>query len=406
MGTKNNNWATARIGDLTYHPQYGWTTIAKKSTDGLKLLRTTDISGGSVNWNSVPVCTQEPEDIEKYLLKDEDILVSRVGSVGLSYLINKPPPSVFASYLIRFQAKKNKIRSKLLYYFFQSPQYWSAIGIDKLGIAVPNVNATKLSDIEVSYPVSLGEQDKLSSNLDYLLPKVNYHKEKISKARKLLQKFRQSVLFAAVTGKLTEEWRIENPQKTVDFQSRSKFEGDYNLFDIPEGWLLLNLGEIVNVGSSKRIYASEYVKTGIPFYRSKEIGELSKFGKTEVTFSISNEKYDELKKRFGVPQKGDILLTSVGTIGNAWVVDGREFYYKDGNITQLRANKHVNTEFLINYLNSPLPCVDEQLEINKKVKSLFDVADRVEAQIGKAELKIEKLTQSILAKAFRGELVN
>lgn len=71
-------------------PQYGWTTKASK--DGsVKLLRTTDISHGKIDWDSVPYCENIPADVTKYLVQANDILVSRAGSVGVSFLINDVP---------------------------------------------------------------------------------------------------------------------------------------------------------------------------------------------------------------------------------------------------------------------------------------------------------------------------
>jgi type I restriction enzyme S subunit len=94
---------------------------------------------------------------------------------------------------------------------------------------------------------------------------------------------------------------------------------------------------VANVTSSKRIYQSEYVEKGIPFYRSKEIIELSKGKSITTELFISQERFEEIKSKFGCPQKGDILITAVGSIGDVYVVDSEtEFYFKDGNILWLK----------------------------------------------------------------------
>ena len=69
---------------------------------------------------------------------------------------------------------------------------------------------------------------------------------------------------------------------------------------------------------------------------------------------IAREHYEQLKRDYGVPQSGDILITSVGTIGNSWIRDGREFYYKDGNITQIRAYNQLSSQYIQLFINSPL----------------------------------------------------
>lgn len=68
-------WTVAHLDDICEAPQYGWTTRAKKSGTGLRLLRTTDISSGMVDWGRVPVCEAEPQDPSKYLLRSGDIVV-------------------------------------------------------------------------------------------------------------------------------------------------------------------------------------------------------------------------------------------------------------------------------------------------------------------------------------------
>ena len=144
--TLPQGWAWTTLGEVCLPPQYGWTTSA--SADGkLHLLRTTDITSGKIDWESVPFCSDEPPDTGKYLLQDGDVVISRAGSVGYSHLVKNPRLAVFASYLIRF---KPLIDEHYLAYFLQSPSYWDSISEKSLGIAIPNVNASKLKQIVLS----------------------------------------------------------------------------------------------------------------------------------------------------------------------------------------------------------------------------------------------------------------
>ena len=125
--------------------------------------------------------------------------------------------------------------------------------------------------------------------------------------------------------------------KELDNLAQSIF---YDMFgdpiENPKGWEVKKLGELCNVGSSRRIFADEYVESGIPFYRSKEIIEKSKNKPISVELFIREDRYIELKKNNGVPAVGDLLITAVGTIGEIWVVDSEQpFYFKDGNIVWL-----------------------------------------------------------------------
>ena len=102
-------------------------------------------------------------------------------------------------------------------------------------------------------------------------------------------------------------------------------------------WGKIKVGDCCEVTSSKRIFFSEYVDSGVPFYRSKEIIESSNGQAISEPLFISQEKYDEIKNHFGVPQPGDMLLTSVGTIGVPYIVREKDyFYFKDGNLTWFR----------------------------------------------------------------------
>ena len=101
----------------------------------------------------------------------------------------------------------------------------------------------------------------------------------------------------------------------------------------------VQLGSLADVGSSKRIFEKEYVNEGIPFYRTKEIVELSKGNRITTELFITKERYDEIKKEYGVPQVGDLLISAVGTIGVIWIVDGRnDFYFKDGNLLRIASS--------------------------------------------------------------------
>ena len=98
----------------------------------------------------------------------------------------------------------------------------------------------------------------------------------------------------------------------------------------------VSLGTICSLASSKRVFADDYSETGIPFYRGKEI-TLKQAGQpiTEPLY-IENEHFASLKEKYGIPMKGDILITAVGTIGNSYLVRDEEFYFKDGNIIWLK----------------------------------------------------------------------
>ena len=119
-------------------------------------------------------------------------------------------------------------------------------------------------------------------------------------------------------------------------------------------WKKVKLGDYCEITSSKRIFLSEYTDTGILFCRSKEIIEMSENNEISEPLYISETKYKEIKERFGVPQVGDLLLTSVGTIGVPYVVKDNDcFYFKDGNLTWFRHFKqNVDSTFVYYWIKS------------------------------------------------------
>ena len=119
-------------------------------------------------------------------------------------------------------------------------------------------------------------------------------------------------------------------------------------------WEKVKLGDVCEITSSKRIFYSEYVDDGVPFYRSKEIIESDEGKIIENPLYISVDKYNEIKEKFGVPQTGDMLLTSVGTIGIPYIIKKKDcFYFKDGNLTWFRDFREgLNSKYLYYWIKS------------------------------------------------------
>ncbi len=120
-------------------------------------------------------------------------------------------------------------------------------------------------------------------------------------------------------------------------------------------WKEYKLGDVADILSSKRVFYSDYVSTGIPFFRSKEIIELSLRENMGEPLYISEKKYLEFKEQNGSPQDGDVLISAVGErAGIPYVVDGLgDFYFKDGNIIWLRKIKPtLNSHYFYYWIKS------------------------------------------------------
>lgn len=120
-----------------------------------------------------------------------------------------------------------------------------------------------------------------------------------------------------------------------------------------EEWKEYKIGDVCRISSSTRIFAKEYLAKGIPFYRGKEIIEKQKGTNISNELYISKERYNEIKERYGVPTEGDMLLTSVGTLGIPYIVKNEEFYFKDGNLTWFYNFDGIINRFLYYWFLSP-----------------------------------------------------
>lgn len=120
-------------------------------------------------------------------------------------------------------------------------------------------------------------------------------------------------------------------------------------------WKEVSLGDFCSIGSSKRIFYSEYTEAGVPFWRSKEVIVQHDGGVICDPLYISEERYAELEK-YGYPSEGDLLLTSVGTIGVPYLVKANDrFYFKDGNLTWFKDfSESLDSKFLYLFLESHL----------------------------------------------------
>ena len=198
-----------------------------------------------------------------------------------------------------------------------------------------------------------------------------------------------------------------------------------------EGWENKTMGELGVLTSSKRIFKNEYVHEGIPFYRSKEIKELAHGNDISLELYITKERYEEIKSKFDVPKKGDILLTAVGTIGEMYIVkENDEFYFKDGNIMWLKNFSSINTYYLkyalISFVEQlkamsqgsaysaltieklkkysvPIPSMIKQGKIVQDLDVLLAYSKECQNLYETKQNQLEELKKSLLQKAFSGE---
>jgi len=438
-------WVWVRLGETCSEPQYGWTTKAR-SNGNLHLLRTTDITSGSIDWDKVPFCEKEPLEKEKYILKEGDIVISRAGSVGYSCLITNPKNAVFGSYLIRFRPLVSIVNERYLAVFLKSPFYWNLISEKSIGIAIPNVNASKLKEIPIPLP-PLPEQQRIVSKIEELFTKLDAGVDALKKAKEQIKRYRQAVLKYAFEGKLTEEWREANMDKLesvsvllerIKEERKNKLGKKYRelapidtseLPELPKGWMWVrvkDIGEVVT-GTTPSKTKQEYYGKDYPFFKPTDLNAGYYVKKSED--SLSKEGISKARL---LPSKS-ILVTCIGaTIGKTGFIriPGAsnqqinaiipydsilpEYIYFICISPQFQksivGNASATTLPILNkssfeVLLLPLPPLPEQQKIVEEIEQRFSVADEVEKAIDNSLKQAERLRQSILKKAFEGKLV-
>ncbi|MEC4726797.1 restriction endonuclease subunit S [Shewanella sp. D64] len=268
----------------------------------------------------------------------------------------------------------------------------------------------------------LAEQKVIADKLDELLTQVDSTKARLDAIPAILKSFRQSVLAAAVSGKLTEEWRGDS-----DYQTINKY------FSVPRSWEQSKIELVIDyVTSGSRGWAKYYSDSGSLFIRSQDIN--SDELKIEDAAFVSLP--DQIEGRRTKVQKEDLLITITGANVTkcARIRKSIEDAYISQHVALLRLKDTSNSVFIelmlkaqnagrkqltdmaygggkpglnlqnIKDVEFALPTLKEQTEIVRRVEELFAFADKVEAQVNAAQARVNNLTQSILAKAFRGEL--
>ena len=151
------------------------------------------------------------------------------------------------------------------------------------------------------------------------------------------------------------EQMIQNLEATAQTLYRKMFVDGIDKENLPDGWRMGTLGDLCKISSSKRIFESEYCDEGIPFYRGKEISQKRNGEQITDLIYISKLRYQELVRKYGKPENGDILLTAVGTIGNSYMVQNEDFYFKDGNLVWFHSfSMKGSNAYIYEYLQSDL----------------------------------------------------
>lgn len=383
-------------------------------------------------------------DIESSKLFEEGD-VAMVWDGARSGWVSKTNFGAIGSTLVAF--KPIKINSNYLFYYLL--EKYPYINSNARGVGIPHVDPTLLWSLKFPLP-PLSEQNRIVEKLDRLFGQLEVIKISMEKIPVLLKNFRQQVLTQAVTGKLTEEWRknknlsaeidlnevkkIKNKLINEGSLKKNKLEpvkGDELISNIkPQFWEICIFDDIFKF-IDYRGKTPTKTKDGVRLITAKNIkmGYLSDY---PIEF-INSIKYDSWMTR-GIPIFGDIFFVTEGhTMGNVAINNRSDKFVLAQRTLTLQSFSNISNKFFYylimtekfqllidknatgtaakgikaaKFKNLPIlfPSLQEQQEIVSRVESLFVKADAIEEKYKNLKAKIETLPQTILHKAFKGEL--
>lgn len=384
----------------------------------LPVLRANNIQDGQLNSFDL-VFVPENCISTRQLIRAGDVIVAM--SSGSKSVVGKAAQAVtnwnggFGAFcgVLRPSSEINK---RYFYYFTQSAEYRQTVSTLSAGVNINNLKPSHFDKIEI--PIApLAEQTRIASKLDELLAQVDTLKARIDAIPALLKRFRQSVLAAAVSGRLTEESRQYN---TNNIAPRTAQLGTL-------------ITEMRNGLSAK---PNEDGK-GLPILRISSV-RAGSIDQTDIRFLECNTNEEE---RYTL-RVGDLLFTRyngslelVGVCGLIRQLSHTTLVYPDKLIRVRCDTTLILPEYLEIFFSElsarqrimdlvkstsgqkgisgqdlkamvvTFPSLIEQTEIASRVEQLFTIADQLETKVASAKSRIDKLTQGILTKAFRGELV-
>jgi type I restriction enzyme S subunit len=290
---------------------------------------------------------------------------------------------------------------------------------------------------ELELPLApLAEQRRIVAKLETLLGQVDACQQRLEKMPTLLKRFRQSVLAAACSGRLTADWREDASPKDLllpGLANPDVISDVEEMVEAPESWRWLPLQVLCDPDRSicyGVIKLGVEVPDGIPCLRTSDVKPLL-IDMTGVK-KISPDISDEYKRT--LLRGGEVLVSVRGTLGGVAVVPDSLRGWNISREVAVVPIKGVVPEFVAFWIASvrcqnwlsgvakgvaytginitdlkllpiALPPLAEQQEIVRRVAGLFALADQLEQRLAQARKQVDKLTPSLLARAFAGNLV-
>ena len=456
MNLSKDNWTYAKVSDfaeLLRGISYKKDESRKESQKGYKpILRSNNINYELNFVDLVYVPEKKIKSIQ--FIKEDDIIFAM--SSGSKHLVGKSAQSkrnYDGSYgafcgLLRVSNLMNK---KYVGLFFKSQEYRKYVSRISKGTNINNLKRDHI--LEINFPLApLNEQNRIVEKVEELFSDLDKATEDLKKSQEQRKIYRQAVLKAAFEGKLTEKWRKNNPYEKNYLEKIHKSIKNFNFMktgqdvprrlppldflylpSLPDNWLWMEAHKICTSVRDGTHDTPKYIENGIPLITSKNLIN-GKIDFNNIQF-ISKRDHKEIIKRSFV-ENDDILFGMIGTIGNPVIVTcKKEFSIKNVGLFK-KSYDYIIPKYLRYWLDSsklfkilkekdfikgttqkfislgnlrilpiPLSSLEEQCEIVNEIESRLSVCDKLAETVQQSLKKIEYLRQSILKKAFEGNLV-
>ncbi|WP_282178244.1 restriction endonuclease subunit S [Vibrio nereis] len=427
MSELPEGWERLKLGDLI-ELKYGKSLPAKqRNGSGYPVYG----SNGVVGLHSEP------------LVVGGGLIVGRKGSFGEVHLCEDNFSPIDTTYFVdSFPSGTMK------YWYYQL----KVLPLTKLNrsTAIPGLNRDDAYAQGVLLPPE-AEQKRIVEKLDEVLAQVDTIKARLDGIPDLLKRFRQSVLASAVSGRLTEEWRGGGEHDLIDFNEIASMNFEQRKLSIdgriqkakpleqvptlklPKSWSWCSIDDCaLKITDGTHHSPDSFPEGDFMYVTSKNVRE-GFIDLSNITY-VTKETHKDIYSRCDV-KLGDVLYVKDGAnTGLSCVNNIAEQISLLSSVGVIKVTSYMDAKYLQHYLNSPIgrklmldkmggtaikrltlkkikespvsvPPIEEQQEIVRLVDQYFAFADTIEAQVKKAQARVDNLTQSILAKAFRGELV-
>ena len=301
--------------------------------------------------------------------------------------------------------------NKYIFWYVKS-EYFIQNGIGHFSGAVGQQRVGKDVFFNACLPLPpLAEQQRIVKKIEETFAEIDAVEKNKELLKTHIKQTRQKILDLAIHGKLVPQNKSDEPASVL-LERITRDNPHYEKltdipFEIPESWEWVNAEDLFNIRSAIRIHQTDWQKEGIPFFRGRELVQLCKTGNVDFEIYISEKMYEENKRKGGVPQKNDILVSAVGTLGFAYVVKGNKpFYYKDAYILCFENRHNLNPFYFQHLIHSkfinkiiyggskgttvdqltienakklpmPLPPLAEQKRIVNKIEEIFASLDEI-----------------------------